>query len=98
MSQFHYKLFRMEDIPDETVEYWTRKKCEYHEKLNTTERRMWRAWGNFKKWKAMIRRLGQKRQGQEHPSSLRQFTAKNELELKLMDMVSHTICIIQYVS
>ena len=81
-------MFRMEDINDQTMEFWVLKKQQYAEKLDTTERRMWRAWGNFKKWKTMIRRLGQKRRGTEHPESLRHFTPQSELEKTLMDMVS----------
>ena len=78
----------MTDIPDETLDYWQNKRLSYLEKQNTTERRMWRAWSNFKKWKAMIRRLGQKKNGREHPESLRHFSAKTELEKSLMDMVN----------
>ena len=79
----------MTDIPEGTYQYWVNKKESYQEKFDTTERRMWRAWGNFKKWKAMIRRLGQKRGGKEHPLSARAFTPKNETERVLMDLVSY---------
>ena len=78
----------MTDIDSETAEFWAHRHQTYTEKFNTTERRMWRAWSNFKKWKAMIRRLGQKKNGREHPETLRQFSAKSELEKSLIDMVS----------
>ena len=78
----------MNDIPEGTHQYWVNKCESYQEKFTTTERRMWRAWGNFKKWKSMIRRLGQKRGGREHPSSSRYFTPKNETEKVLMNLVS----------
>ena len=78
----------MTEIPEGTHQYWVIKCESYKEKFETTERRMWRAWGNFKKWKSMIRRLGQKRNRIEHPSSARHFTAKDETEKVLMDLVS----------
>ena len=78
----------MTEIPEGTLHYWEQKSESYTEKLSTTERRMWRAWNNFKKWKSMIRRLGQKQRGTEHPNSLRMFTARDQLERTLMDMVS----------
>ena len=85
----------MTEVPEGTHDYWKMKQESYQEKMLTTERRMWRAWNNFKKWKSMIRRLGQKRNGKEHPNSLRQFTARDEMENKLMDMVRfHEISLI----
>ena len=81
----------MTDIPEGTHQYWTIKCESYQEKFDTTERRMWRAWGNFKKWKSMIRRLGQKRQRIEHPSSARLFAPQNETEKVLMDLVSRKL-------
>ena len=78
----------MTDVPEDTLQYWHDRQESYTEKILTTERRMWRAWHNFKKWKTMIRRLGQKRQGREHPDTLRQFSAKDSTEQFLMDLVS----------
>ena len=81
----------MTNVPEGTLQYWEHKLESYTEKMNTTERRMWRAWHNFKKWKSMIRRLGQKQRSREHPNSLRQFTARDQVEQYLMDLVSITV-------
>ena len=80
----------MTEVPEGTLQYWEQKLESYTEKMNTTERRMWRAWKNFKRWKSMIRRLGQRQKGKEHPNALRQFTARDQLEQFLMDLVSLT--------
>ena len=78
----------MTDEAEGTLQYWQDRQESYNEKILTTERRMWRAWHNFKKWKTMIRRLGQRRQGREHPDTLRQFSARDSIERFLIDLVS----------